>query len=376
MVNFQAWDSSQQELSLVEDIVNNIQGTNETGKSVLFKVMYEMYFPDYYGVDDLIRDGCQAGLLFITLTDGTQIIWECAKKYRRFYLQYPGEDIKEWLQPNVPQEITDALGFIVNYDHNIILNIIDTDTPMPFVKSSPKYNASLLKSVVEPDVIKRFYETCQEKILEIATAKSNFDKAASLAYAKYSALEYEDCFLLERKRSSLEELSKVLRPTTMHFNSAVDLYAVIKDKPQEIRDVCSIAEPYLVGSESINKVVSSCKQLCYVVQTKPVNTVENPDWLEPHLTAADSISNLAVASKQLLTVLEKAPVPVAQPSDITGYLDMEESILALSKSIKSIKSASRKHSLANQLVMATHKALRETEQALGMCPVCGRKFND
>ena len=376
LINFQTWDSSQQVIKLEGDIINNIQGSNESGKSVLFKVLYEMYFPGYHGALDIIRDGCDAGILFILMTDGTQIVWECYRNLRKFYLQYPGAEIIQWTQNEVPQEITTALGLIVNPDHNIILNVIDKDTPMPFIKSSPKYNAALLKSVVEPDIIKRLYENCQNAIVEIATAKAKFDRAASIAYAKYSALEYVNIYQLQAKQKKVKALLEITSPVIQTYNSLSDLRSVLMNQPRPAVNYCEQADPYIVLADKIMDFRSSVSKLRRYELDKPNDSLVDPEPLQGTINALSALEVMQSTFSKHAKVLVDQPVSVVMPVDMSWQLTFMDSLMTSLVKLKGLRKAAI---LAEQRASQVDKAFalyKDAERTLGACPTCGRKFDD
>lgn len=376
LINFQSWDSSQQVIKLEGDIINNIQGSNESGKSVLFKVLYEMYFPGYHGALDIIRDGCDAGVLFILMTDGTQIVWECHRNLRKFYLQYPGEEIIQWTQNEVPAEITAALGLIVNSDHNIILNVIDKDTPMPFIKSSPKYNAALLKSVVEPDIIKRLYENCQNAIVEIATAKAKFDRAASIAYAKYSALEYINIYQLQAKQKKIKSLLAVVSPVIEAYNTLSDLRAMMLNQPEPAVNYCEQADPYITLADKVMDFRGYLSKLRRLEMDKPSKHFVNPEPLQGTvntLAVLESVNTLLSTYKSMLL---QQPAQIEMPADVSWQITFMDLLLAALLKLKHMRKAAlslKQCSVNANTALALYK---DAERTLGACPTCGRKFDD
>lgn len=376
LINFQSWDSSQQVIKLEGDIINNIQGSNESGKSVLFKVLYEMYFPGYHGALDIIRDGCDAGVLFILMTDGTQIVWECHRNLRKFYLQYPGEEIIQWTQNEVPAEITAALGLIVNSDHNIILNVIDKDTPMPFIKSSPKYNAALLKSVVEPDIIKRLYENCQNAIVEIATAKAKFDRAASIAYAKYSALEYINIYQLQAKQKKIKSLLAVVSPLIEAYNTLSDLRAMMLNQPEPAVNYCEQADPYITLADKVMDFRGYMSKLRRLEIDKPSKHFVNPEPLQgtvSTLAVLESVNTLLSTYKSMLL---QQPAQIEMPADVSWQITFMDLLLAALLKLKHMRKAALSLKQCSVNADAALALYKDAERALGACPTCGRKFDD
>lgn len=376
LINFQSWDSSQQVIKLEGDIINNIQGSNESGKSVLFKVLYEMYFPGYHGALDIIRDGCDAGVLFILMTDGTQIVWECHRNLRKFYLQYPGEEIIQWTQNEVPAEITAALGLIVNSDHNIILNVIDKDTPMPFIKSSPKYNAALLKSVVEPDIIKRLYENCQNAIVEIATAKAKFDRAASIAYAKYSALEYINIYQLQAKQKKIKSLLAVVSPVIEAYNTLSDLRAMMLNQPEPAVNYCEQADPYITLADKVMDFRGYLSKLRRLEMDKPSKHFVNPEPLQgtvSTLAVLESVNTLLSTYKSMLL---QQPAQIEMPADVSWQITFMDLLLAALLKLKHMRKAALSLKQCSVNADAALALYKDAERALGACPTCGRKFDD
>lgn len=96
---------SRNRINLDTDVTNIIEGPNETGKSVLFKVMYNMIFPGYWSSTELIRRGFTTGIMLLTLADESLLAYTLEGSHYTLILQ-EGERETTWTDYKmVPKEI-------------------------------------------------------------------------------------------------------------------------------------------------------------------------------------------------------------------------------------------------------------------------------
>ncbi len=145
MCNIQSWKHV---VFNLEEGINVFKARNETGKSVLFKVFRTMCFPKFYGRKVIIRRGCDQGKLILTMFNGSVIEFNVYLTSQTYTLHKDGST-QSWKQDFLPEEIREELNWFVDKDSLILLNLIDLEMSLPFITSSSKFNAQVLKFIVE-----------------------------------------------------------------------------------------------------------------------------------------------------------------------------------------------------------------------------------
>lgn len=372
LINFQSWDASTKAIYLESDMVNIIEGANETGKSVLYKVLYNFAFPGYWDPKELIRRGCSMGVLLLELSNKHCIVFQLEHKHHT-YILVDGEKELVWKDCALPQEIIDDMGLILDYEQRVILNVVDKDISLPFIKTSPKFNASLIKARVEPPDITDFFSSLDELQKQVSTA----------------------CISFASKTREVKAAADIIKFTD------VDELLIAKER---VDTVYTIAKNYSDIEDALRSLASD-------LTTAPKSVV-NPEKAGALLEIYDKWQDLAGALFKHKTLLGSSPSEVPNPllqqasvklykqlQDLTTILNSHACLVAskpspilhvdLSKEIKvlaeldSIKSALRtlidefstckdirKHS--DQIASELENIRKET----GVCPTCGRLLDN
>lgn len=209
--NIQSWKEDSQVIHLTPDVVNVIRAQSETGKSVFFKVFYQMVFPNYYKYgrkNDLIRKGCQKAQATYWLENGTIIKFHLEHSTQHFEMQKDGEQNKVYYTTEMPQEIIDEFGLIVDKPLKFILNIFTKDNQYPFVTTSKSWNASALNQVfcdqeVENSLVnlKIWEKEVKERMIAV---KQVYDYRKRLA----EDIPYTDIEKLKNNQVIVKEIAK------------------------------------------------------------------------------------------------------------------------------------------------------------------------
>ena len=140
MVNIQSWNGNTKIMEFSEDRLNVIIGKNETGKSVLFKVFRQMCFPTFFGRTgrkDLITTGKEVGSLGLILSNGTAITFIIHKSFQIYKMKTKDDtDYRVWKQDSLPEEIRLELGWYIDEENKILLNIVDNEQGLAFVDTT------------------------------------------------------------------------------------------------------------------------------------------------------------------------------------------------------------------------------------------------
>lgn len=367
LFNLQSWDDSSEAVPLDPNIVNIIEGPNETGKSVLFKMFYEMCFPGYWDSRSLLRRNCEAGVFAVTFEDGTGICYELHATHHRHHLMRETEIVKTWVDEPMPQELIELGGFILDYENKIILNIIDKDTPLPFIKTSPRLNASLIKSVVEPQDIQAFFNKCTELTANLKQAYSGFKRNYDTYDAKQAVLERMDVEGLRLQLAKMKECETAAAPA---FEMKERIDAVCKtmlQRPKSVPDIKAKTGGQIEVFYNLLKCKSAVDSLSEMYKTKP-------DYQEVNLKQINIYCLIYKKTLGAINIL-RAVNALAKPAEVifspevlditNAFRQTLKSYIQLRKSIESAKSLE----VQGRAVIIQ---IKEIESKIGTCPTCGR----
>lgn len=411
--NFQSWNDKSGCMNMETDVINVIRGRNEIGKSVIFKVLYEMCFPGYHGSVDLVRRGCDYGAMVIVLENGTQLMFQLfAKGGRAFYMQRLNEtDSKIWKQTELPHEFEEELGLIVSYENRIILNVIDKDIPMPFIKTDPHYNAQVFRSVLEPEKLTAFFMRAKEYMIELRDAQAVFRRRADYFDAKQSAYDYVDVVSLGIKHRQLTSILPSYKDIIELQNAVVDTYNIAQTKPEPFTVDIEQAEVYMRILTALNQGIDTICSLSDLEQTPPTCNeaqLSRSLYLLKFNRALSSLSSEVVSLAQS-TPSPSKPIPAVVPelfklssmvstcqgqlcdclqlqSELHDVIDVTGTPTVLLGALKSVSNiswqlgtysrirADAKHNL--DTIEHLEAGIQQLQDELGVCPTCGRSFHE
>ena len=133
LVGCQSWADTT--ISLSSNKINVIQAPNNTGKSVLFKILKISVAPKVYTArkrKKLIRNRCTEARAYFSFTDGCMAA-TVIQQTRVIYLFKETNTWESFVEP--PKRMIDELGLLVNEKGTFIANIIDTDQNLLLVDS-------------------------------------------------------------------------------------------------------------------------------------------------------------------------------------------------------------------------------------------------
>lgn len=350
--NIQSWKDATIDLDIG---LNVIDADNETGKSVIMKAFRKICFYNFFGRGSnevLIRRGTECGECFIRmiyLDDGVLIDRKVVKleiyKTYQIYKLYNVVDeklelIQSWKQDYPPVEVLNALGWFIDEDNQILLNLIDLEQPLPLISSNRKFNAKILKFVTESAEL----ETCKEnltvhvnRLKELYNIeKTNYNRLNSMR----STIDVKDTFKLQRSIEDREVLSDKINVLQDLYENMLDLTDSVLHRNISFK---FIDEDLL---ESKFKVADKlCELKNNLIQLKEINSFIVEDKYTDEI--ADSIeSKLGLVDKLNLTKL-----------NVITLLNTREELKRTQKKIDEI-----------------NLDIRTFEEENKVCPWCGNTF--
>lgn len=377
LINLQSWGEQTEEMQFDTECVNIIKGRNETGKSVLFKVLYEMCFPGYHGTESILRRKCSVGVAAFVMTNGVAVFWELREKSRAFHITLPNSsETKTFYGQAAPREVIDALGLIVNHEYKIILNVIDKDVDMPFVRTSEKYNAAVLQSLLEPDDVRNLLANTQVYLERIHKAHDVLYKQILQVDSKQSAYEFVNVPDLRSRGSSLFQTGTICKSTIRIYNSIVGLEQIREqavEKPDDSFLKYSKDIELIAGLRNTLKQIKLTHSICSK-QIMSADKIKNGLDITQHVTPMIAI---ALKIQQYVAICESQPaVPVAPPEEVESGITKLKQLRTVQRGIISVAKAKSKLQECSTLLETSETELLELQTTLGVCPTCGKAFGE
>lgn len=372
LINLQSWDDSSPAIELDNDIVNIIEGPNETGKSVFFKAFYSMCFPENSDSRELIRRGCDTAFFILWLSNGYQIVYQLTAGHHVHAL-FHGDDVETWCDTALPSKIADMLGLILDRESRVILNIIDKDIPMPFISSSPKTNASYIRAVVEPVRMTEFFSRTEEQLKEVDSARQKFKSKMEAARDAANVLEHRNIDALKEKKRIVDSMNLVVQKYVMLEKSVQGLLATYASEPVPVKNPNGLAH-FLKAYNKVDACTNHLSYLCNLLNSPPV-VINSPKVVESKFKIADSVSKVIAAIKGLSTLYLRKPVEpnvVCMQQLYKAYQQCE----TVSWCAKSLKGCMQSLAELEQKMNLTNEELERIKREVGVCPTCGRLLGD
>jgi len=184
--------------------LNVIVATNNTGKSVLFKMLKVAINPEFYvgkKLRKLIRDYTQYAVVLFTFDDGSAGMATVHPKGETsaYVLYYYSEDGKTFSAPTTqpPARLLQNLSIIADNSTKFFGNIIDLQRNMLFVDSASQANFDFVKMLTSSDAMDAALHKVEAKIEyfssllpQVATKATELDlKKSRITYVDVDALE-------------------------------------------------------------------------------------------------------------------------------------------------------------------------------------------
>ena len=373
LLNFQSWSKDSPIISLEDDITNIIEGPNETGKSVLFKALYNMVFPGYWSHNELIRRGYSTAAMILCLDDGAMLAYTLEGSHYAVILQ-EGENETTWRDyKTLPSEITSKLGLIIDYNSKVILNIVDKDVPLPFIKTTPAFNASLWKAIVEPPQVTEFFEAMNNEIYLADKGKQYFFQSAEKAHAAADVIPYVNEDLLRVNIASITSLTEIAKSYDQMYEAFESLVSQLNSKPEPVSNPerCkSMIDCY----DSLSGCHEAIQNVLSWRTAKPV-PISSPDSEIKRIELFDTIVTIVQDLMQFMSLVDSKPKEVILPN-VLGSITYMDDLNSINKQLASYLAICSNLENSEHNANACKEALADLRQRYGVCPTCGRLLEE
>lgn len=384
MVNCQSWVDETIELS--SSLANILIARSETGKSVLFKMIRQMCFHNFHGRkgrETLISYNKDYAKLFLFLKSGVEIEFTVFKTYQIYKMTKDGE-VRTWKQNTLPEEIRVELGWFIDEEYQIIVNLIDLEMPTLFVDSSPIYNARLLRFVTAHPVLEKSIEYLKEKFQESKTLVEAEKTNLRVLEHQNSLYKYRDVFNskihLERAKGTLE-VFKVLAELHRPLDALVKLEepaslpsSTLEEDYKTFKTLTQVKEKLELISENIPELprvdernIRSLKVLNEIKERLKFLNKDISDLPEVNEDNINLIGNLHEMKNQLesLNDIEIVNIP---DIDLTKEIKQIKTLRNLSFKLKELITTQYNLNKATELLERAESDLAQFE----LCPSCGK----
>lgn len=300
-------------LDFATDRVNVIVADNNTGKSILFKMLKTTANPNWLSNKkrkQLIRHGASSASMICGFSDGSigiTTIIENGVIYR--YKDADSQDFTTYQR--APEEYIAQLGLIVDNKTKFIANIIDTDQDMLLVNSDLKGNNELLCALAECADLLEVKDKVSQLLRAFTDANTKLLIKETSLQQVLASLEHEDITTLEsvckngdilytalgslNKAENSLEIIMQCNSDTFNYNNSISLIDILQIC-KEISELLSyIYCGEIIDSKLIDIAVifeNICKVLSGIELTSSINF--DSGALESFLSANELLNYITV----------------------------------------------------------------------------------
>ena len=208
LINCQSWADGL--IPLAQDRINVLRADNNSGKSVLFKMLKITACPGYFTPKErkkLIRNGCDSANILYAFTDGS--IGICAVYPTRVMYLYAtdGKNFEKYEEP--PHEMITKLGIIHNSD-KFVANIIDMDQSLLLVDSNVHENYELIKLLTEDESLNELKTKIQLNLEDFKVKESDLRFQSLDIESLLENTEYKDVNKIKARINMTELLMELM----------------------------------------------------------------------------------------------------------------------------------------------------------------------
>lgn len=280
--NIQSWQKDSQVIHFTPEVVNVIRAPSETGKSVFFKVFYQMVFPNYYKYksrNDLIRKGCSSAQATYWLENGTIIKFFLEHSTQHFEMQKAGEKNMVYYNPAMPQEIIDEFGLVVDNNLKFILNIFTKDNQYPFVTTAKSWNASALNQVFCDQEVENALVNLKVWERELKDKMTAVKQVYLYRKRLAEDLVYTDIEEMKRNQLVVKEIAQqysAIDDILTQLNNLAKAHATLEKYDYEFNNVVEINDirKLMIAIDKILESLTPLERNLLFVDSLPENTID------------------------------------------------------------------------------------------------------
>lgn len=277
------------------DKLNVIAAENDTGKSVLFKILKLAGCPKYFDKEErisLIHYDAPYAMVLFEFTDGGMALMKILPEKVIYAYREAGEkDATAYLEP--PKRMLEQLGLLSDVNGKFVANIIDSDQDLLLVDPNVSYSTDLIHMLVfneDMDRLRDVVDTLLDEFKEYELRTYNY---LEILNRQLRTLKYQDVSSMEEMLESAEVYNRVL------FQS-IDAYELLRPFASDAMNVTKLS--HLISTEEILEDLEELHDLINQVQpVKELPPVSILDCLDRCEEAFALLENVKVEEKRLVS---------------------------------------------------------------------------
>lgn len=391
LINLQSWKYTETSKPIefsIEDL-NIIRARSETGKSVIFKIFYQMCFPNYfkYGSQNkLIRRGCDEARAVYLMEDGTEITFVLGHHSQHYILRKPDGDTQTIWEQEIPEVINRELGLIYDRDLRIITNVLTKDIPYPIIATTGQWNAKMFSLVSTNEKLETAATACKEWI-ETFTAKTKaMEKERTIKQNIVNGLKVTDIVELEQIQTTTTKLlaisecfDVIMQKAETLITSTKEYNAVLTDMSDvvTISELRKLSQSYRVLVPLVEVIDASLRVMENVTKTEQVVMLRQlytlSEWFRNISAEIDILRTNLQQVQESDTWLQNRSITVGT---LQAFGVVKTQLTALVAGLIRLYNALNEYIQATQAWNKYNVELQALKEEMKMCPLCGHILTD
>lgn len=368
LTNCQSWSDKSPVVKLSKDKVNVIHGRNETGKSVLFKMIKSACFPNYsYNPEDLIRWGADYAQVQWLISNPEisnktiQVVYFIIRKKSFIYRVIIDDKIQEWSfawndrDAAMPEEVADLLGLILDRKSHTVINVIEK-AEQPFINTQDsETDARILASILYDSKMEGLQDNLAVQLEKldrgVRISKTIMDEKRQI----YVSTPHYDLYRMEQYINILDEFVRVIQKGEAWINESEKLAKL--DPPVKFYPDVDIKTYSLFWDlfGAYSKDVTSLVQ--YIAKPKPIQIFDSKVVHE-----ISPLLDILYKMEECVDIFSEVEVPKKEIPEIPSLPILEDCILLIDEVLKNIDSLIKlyenKPSCVNELSTGNNALLK------------------
>lgn len=238
LINCQSWADTTVYLS--PDKLNIVRAPNNTGKSVLMKMLKISTSPKFFKAKKrkkLIRWGAEQAMALYSFTDGAQAA-VVVRPTTVIYMFRENEN-EPWSQSLDPTaRFLDELGMLVSSDGSFIANIIDTDQNLLLVDSDSKSTFDFMQMLCNNASLDEILLRAKEEQKSMNDKVYKIEDTLEQLNIQLQSVQYTDVELAERQLDTLTSAKNVMYSLIGVAYNLQRIYEALDEKDYNLLFLC------------------------------------------------------------------------------------------------------------------------------------------
>lgn len=339
--NCQSWSDASPLIELSNDKINIIDADNETGKSVLWKMLITMCFPhNGYVINDLIRRDCDRAQLIFIMEDNTVVSF-CIVRGRGYvyYLREPNGTERKWVfalkdpDAQIPDELEEILELILDRKSQTVVNVVEKER-QPFINRTPEADARVFATVLEDSTMEQTIENMEnfrDKTIECIKCINRDSSINRDMLRHYPAVDILQLKLVADKKEKFIKFAEVPYDLNEDLTQLRDL---VNNKPTAIESDSRIDELYSIYSILFT---DSFNEYSNLKSSKPKSLIKSIPELDELDNLLTNIQGIECDTRSLIEYKKDKPVKIrSRLKALTSVSKLYDESISIQSDIENI----------------------------------------